>query len=713
MTTSIRVAGAIAIALLAAACTPGAGPSPDPVTPINLTTNIKLVAFDDCDSMLEGLREAAVKHAQAFQVLPMARAEAADSAARDVAKSTAASGNQTHSSTNVHEAGVDEPDLVKTDGDRVITINRGVLRVIDAESRRVTGTLKLLGDDLGWTEANLLVSGDRALVLFNQGGYASATARAKPGFEIPTTPRYVLVDLAGTPKVIGSLAPLNAQHVDARMVGTTVRIVVRGEPQVPLPEYNPNMTQQQMLDAVKETYRRAPLDAWLPKYEIESGGQTTPGAVKCENVSHPADFTGRSLLTVHTLDLNGSFGTTDAISVAADGDTVYGTGTSLYVTSNPLWWGGFFPMPIAVDVDPVPVPDVPSDAATPVAPSPDPDMPTQIPDPGKVAPDVQASPTDVEKVVPTAETVSTPTPSSAPPTAEVITPSPSESGDVVPEVVQPERTEIHRFDVSGGGVPRYLASGSVPGRLLNQYSLSEYEDHLRVATTTNTTKTSESGVYVLKADTLAAAGQVTGLGKGERIYSVRFIGPVGYMVTFRQVDPLYTLDLRDPQVPKVTGELKITGFSAYLHPAGDGRLIGVGQEANTKGQTQGTQVSLFDVRDPGAPAVLSRYHQEDSATQAEWDPHAFLYWAQDGLALIPLATWGADYYDGSQALVLKIGDTIEKAGVITHPKADPNVPLDPSIRRSVIIGDTVWTFSDLGVKVSDKASLADRTWIKF
>ncbi len=127
----------------------GAGPSPDPVTPINLTTNIKLVAFDDCDSMLEGLREAAVKHAQTFQVMPMARAEAADSAARDNAQSTAASGNQTHSSTNVHEAGVDEPDLVKTDGDRVITVNRGVLRVIDAESRKVTGTLRLVPDELG------------------------------------------------------------------------------------------------------------------------------------------------------------------------------------------------------------------------------------------------------------------------------------------------------------------------------------------------------------------------------------------------------------------------------------------------------------------------------------------------------------------------------------------------------------------------------------
>ncbi|GLX95658.1 beta-propeller domain-containing protein [Herbidospora sp. NBRC 101105] len=697
MTTSIRVAGAIAIALLATACTPGAAPSPDPVTPINLTSNIKLVAFDDCDSMLEGLRAAAVKHAQSFQVMPMAMAEAADTA-----RSTAGAGAQTHSTTNVHEAGVDEPDLVKTDGERVVTVNRGVLRVMDAASGKVTGTLRLVAEEQSWAEANLLVAGDRALVLFNNGGYLPAAgARVADGPMTLASPRYVMVDLAGPPKVLASMSPANAIHVDARMVGTTVRIVVRSEPQVPMPEYDGDMTQKEMLEAVKETYRKAPLDAWLPKYEIESNGQATQGAVKCENVSHPADFTGRSLVTVHTLDLNGSFGTTEPISVAADGDTVYGTQDSLYVTSNPLWWGGFFPMPLAVDVDPMPVAE--AAPASPVAPSPDPDMPTQIPDPGKVAPEAQPTPSGAEKVTPT---------------AEVVSPSPSGNEDTVPEVVPvSERTEVHRFDVTGTGVPRYVASGSVPGRLLNQYSMSEYDGHLRIATTTTPRaqeEKSESGVYVLKADTLAATGQVTGLGRGERIYSVRFIGPVGYMVTFRQVDPLYTLDLRDPQVPKVTGELKITGFSAYLHPAGDGRLIGVGQEADTKGRTKGTQVSLFDVRDPGAPAVLSRYHQEDSATQAEWDPHAFLYWPQDGLALIPLATWGADYYDGSQALVLKVGDTIEKAGVITHPKPGvPNLPLDPSIRRSVIIGDTVWTFSDLGVKISDKATLADRAWVKF
>src|SRR4029453_8083877 len=133
-------------------------------------------------------------------------------------------------------------------------------------------------------------------------------------------------------------------------------------------------------------------------------------------------------------------------------------------------------------------------------------------------------------------------------------------------------TEIHKFDVSGSGKPRYVASGAVDGRLLNQYSLSEYDGYLRVATTLDSRSgpaspggaaQSESRVTVLtqRGDGLQYVGSVGGLGEGEQIYAVRFIGTVGYVVTFRQVDPLYTLDLSNPRSPSVVGELKIPGYS--------------------------------------------------------------------------------------------------------------------------------------------------------
>jgi uncharacterized secreted protein with C-terminal beta-propeller domain len=145
----------------------------------------------------------------------------------------------------------------------------------------------------------------------------------------------------------------------------------------------------------------------------------------------------------------------------------------------------------------------------------------------------------------------------------------------------------------------------------------------------------ESSVYVLDSG-LRQIGHVGGLGKGEQVYAVRFVGPTGYVVTFRQTDPLYVVDLREPTAPRVSGELKINGYSSYLHPAGDGRLIGVGQDGSDNGQLTGLQVSLFDVSDPARPSRLSRYALPGGYSQAESDPHAFLYWPATGTLVIPI-----------------------------------------------------------------------------
>src|SRR4029077_20943616 len=157
-------------------------------------------------------------------------------------------------------------------------------------------------------------------------------------------------------------------------------------------------------------------------------------------------------------------------------------------------------------------------------------------------------------------------------------------------------TQIYRFDVSQPGPPRYVASGSVPGYLLNQYAMSEWNGYLRVATTTGTSwaiadgapsgtsggQSSSSAVYELttSAPVMRIVGTVAGLGSMERIYAVRFIGPVGYGGTFRHAAPLYPLDLSDPAHPRVVGALALTGYSAYLPPVSTTRLIGVGQNTD-------------------------------------------------------------------------------------------------------------------------------------
>ncbi|MFF3441040.1 beta-propeller domain-containing protein [Streptosporangium sp. NPDC002721] len=764
MRTSIRTAGAVtlAAALLATACTSTgtpAGTSTETRTAGGRTTapvdlgNVKLVSYSDCDDMLAGLRAATAKNVGPWGVGgPVVMY--AETTARADASAKSATGAPEHSTTNTHEAGVDEPDLVKTDGDRVITVNRGVLRVVDTATRKVTGTLKLVNPEQAWAPADLLLSGDRALVLFSGGGIipygATAKRAASPG------PRYVLVDLSGKPKVIGSLTPEGA-HVDARMVGSTVRIVVRSQPRIEFPDPGPDLSDNERTRRNAEIVAKAPIEAWLPKYELTTAdGTASDRTVDCGQVSHPAEYSGTSMLAVHSLDLSRALAETAPIAVAADGDTVYGTGTSLYVASNPRWW---WPRP----VDPVIVDDAPATPAptltvtatpAPVAPSPS-GSATVTPTPGPSTFIPAATPASVSKAGQASVAQAEPAPSLLPEPPASPVPDPTTTGtapatpttettptsettptaeatptnELIPEP-PPEETEIHRFDITAAGAPRYVASGKVPGRLLNQYSLSEHEGHLRIATTSTGTRDTSTGsptaapdtssaVYVLDAGTLARTGEVGGLGQGERIYSVRFIGPVGYVVTFRQVDPLYTLDLRDPRAPRKTGELKITGYSAYLHPAGDGRLIGVGQEASEEGRTLGTQVSLFDVSDPANPRRLSQMFQKDSGSEAEWDPHAFLYWAKTGMAVLPLSSWTGTEPTNGTALVLKIDDSaVTRTGTVVHPvpKSSNNgrrAWYDPGIRRSVVVGDSLWTVSDLGLKVSDMKDLSDQAWIPF
>ncbi|MBB2909504.1 hypothetical protein FHS43_000750 [Streptosporangium becharense] len=693
MRTSTRTAGAVmlAAALLATACTStgtGTGTADaGRATPIDLT-KARLVSYSGCDDMLAGLRAETAKNVGPWGIGGPIIFEARSS---DPAAAKMADSAPEHSTTNVHEAGVDEPDLVKTDGNRVITVNRGVLRVTDTASRKVTGTLRLVDAEHVGAPADLLVSGDRALVLFSGGGIIPFGAVAKrapsPG------PRYVLVDLSGKPRVIGSLTP-DGSHVDARMVGSTVRIVVRSQPQITFPDLGPDLPDNERTRRNAEVVAKTPIEAWLPKYELAAAdGTTSNHTVECGKVSHPEKYTGTSMLTVHTLDLSKPLGGTSPIGVVADGDTVYGTASSLYVTSNPRWW---MPRPVEPPVVQEAAPTVTASAA---------ESPAVCASASGGA-SAEAGP---EPCLPTAP------PSGVTPTASAAPQEP------------PQETEVHRFDVTAAGEPRYVASGRVPGRVLNQYSLSEHDGHLRVATTSDagdpgpggSAPDSSSAVHVLDVGTLGVVGQVGGLGKGERIYSVRFAGPVGYVVTFKQVDPLYTLDLSDPAKPRTTGELKITGYSAYLHPAGDGRLIGVGQEASEKGRTLGTQVSLFDVGDPADPRRLSQMFHKDSGSEAEWDPHAFLYWAKTGTAVLPLSTWTGTEQTNGAALVLTIGDSaISKVGMINHPRPRPVndtrfAAFDPGIRRSIVIGDSLWTVSDLGMKVNDLKTLADRAWIPF
>jgi hypothetical protein len=288
-------------------------------------------------------------------------------------------------------------------------------------------------------------------------------------------------------------------------------------------------------------------------------------------------------------------------------------------------------------------------------------------------------------------------------------------------------TSLYKFDISRPGRPAYEAAGTVPGWLIGpsamaQYALSAWNGALRVATTTagaveGWSAQSRSAVYVLRqsGDALMIIGEVGGLGRGEQIYAVRFAGPVGYVVTFRQTDPLYTIDLSDPARPRLAGKLLLRGYSAYLDPIDDTHLIGVGQDATAQGQTQGTQVSLFDVSNLAAPVRQAVYDVPFGHSEAEFDPHAFLYWPATGTLVIPmqLSSGAIPARPASEAVVLQVREhSIARVGTIIHPPV-PGLPLGGQIRRSLIIGWSLWTMSDTGLKANALATMTPLGWVPF
>lgn len=197
-----------------------------------------------------------------------------------------------------------------------------------------------------------------------------------------------------------------------------------------------------------------------------------------------------------------------------------------------------------------------------------------------------------------------------------------------------------------------LATGAVPGQLLSQFSMDEFEGNLRVATTFGQTWTqfgqgeSASDVYVLGSN-LQQRGVVTDLGKGERIYAVRFLGNKGYVVTFKQIDPFYVLDLRNPDQPEKTGELKIPGYSSYLHPISNDRILGVGMENNQ------VKLSLFDVSDPRNPTEISKYLLDEYWTEVSSTHHAFLLDQRHNIFFLPGSKGGYVFSYADDQLTLK------------------------------------------------------------
>jgi len=542
-----------------------------------------------------------------------------------------------YSGTNVQEEGVDEPDLVKTDGRTLFVASGGSVSALDVRGGgrpRLRDTLRL---DRGADE--LLLAGSRLLVLSRgASGPIPVDGIAIRG-PVPYPAKTVLTDVdVGDPghlRVVRTLE-LDGSYLTARLVGRAVRLVLASPLGLELPFVQPGGANAG--DAVEATRRNrdvvgtAGARSWLPGFTLRgaAGKVAARGRlVQCRQISRPRAFSGLGLLTVMTFDVGRGLDAVDADAIVSDGRVVYASRSNLYVATD------------RYDVRPV-----------------------------------------VGRPVPSGVT-----------------------------------TAIHRFDIASPTQTRYRGSGSVAGTLLGQWSLSEQDGVLRVASTSVPTwwggpaTESETSVTTLsvRAGGLTRLGSVGGLGKGERVYAVRFIGDTGYVVTFRQVDPLYVLDLSAPAHPRVRGELKLLGYSAYLHPVGDGLLLGIGQDATAEGRVLGTQASLFDVSSPSAPRRLDSFALGKGWSEAEQDHHAFLWWPRTQLAVLPVQTYDDRPFVG--ALGLRVRRTgITEVGRVLHPDLSGASPVGSPgtpIRRSVVVGNALYTISAAGVRGSSLGSFAD------
>jgi uncharacterized secreted protein with C-terminal beta-propeller domain len=544
-----------------------------------------LTAFQDCRTFTTYMRSVAEPEVGAYGFgggpMPYRRGEPMpmDSAGpKEKAGAPADAVGNGATGTNLQERDVDEPDVAKVDGSRVLTLTGGKLNVVDTAGRKpkLLGALNLTAGS--YPSELLVLPGHRALV-FSSGW--TQPAQPQPIEDGAPTNKFVvrpypqgseqvvltLVDISGKPTVLRT-EKITGHYISARLHDGSIRVVLGSQPRIAFSRPQPNEPEATATARNQAAVRSAKATDFLPARQIldASGRVLTDGpAIGCTDVRRPLRPSGLGIISVLTLDsLTGDAQFTKATGcgVVGNGELVYASADRLYVATTEGGWNSARPVP-AVGTRP-------------------------------------ASPED-------------------------------------------RRTAIHAFDVTGRAGSRYLGSGSVPGYLLGRWAFSEQDGYLRVATTTGQPwatrdgQTSQSSVVVLaeRPNGLRYVSALSGLGKGETIRAVRWFGDLAAVVTFRQTDPLYLVDLSDPAHPQMRGELKTPGFSAYLHPTGNGGLLGVGHSADEQGHITGLQAQQFNVANPAHPTRTDRLDLGQGWTAVESDSRAFTYLTGSRLAVIP------------------------------------------------------------------------------
>lgn len=572
--------------------------------------------------------------------------------------------------TNVQEEGVDELDIVKTDGTHIYVAQDRAFHIV--KSWPVADSEKLATVELdGWIRGLFLK--DDKVVVFHYPD------RGNDGSDLRWGMRASIFDVTDrSAPVLENEVDVEGWLSDGRMIDGDVYVVLNHY--LPIPEaawevvndanlpnvewrvWDTDQTYQNRLERAKNdareiirsdierVARNMPLTDWLPSWRVDGGDPELMH--DCSDLYRPLGVGQHGAMSVLNLDLDD--GTVNATGLMSNGWQLYASKDNLYVaqSSHWWWWGGW----------------------------------------------------DREL-----------------------------------------ETHIHKFHLKSGGEPEYVASGEVRGWAYDQFAFSEHDGKLRVATTdrdwwgwwnTDEEDLGANNLFVLEDDgrgNLGVIGEIGGIAPGERIYATRFFQERAFMVTFRQIDPLFAIDLTDPRNPEVRGELKIPGYSAYLHPMGEDHLLAVGMDGDDEGVLSGLAFNIFDVSDLDNPTLAHQYTlpgSDWSWSEALWDHHAFTY-HRDVLTVpmfeyIDRGSWeDSDYFSGSISLNATPEDGFSLVGRVDHrPLVAESECLYQRwydwgegvcgdnywyarVRRSIYIEDNLFTLSDYGLRVTDLNNPAD------
>lgn len=657
----IRILALFVLAALLTACGSDSDPAPpqtDPGTPILTEPLVKLTPFESQAEFDSFLRRAANTPIDVgfVQREDGVAAPSAPSPNAGGAPGTVQPTGPDHSTTNIQEPGVDEPDIVKTDGTHMYIAGYGKVSIVSvAPAPAMAGEIKVPG-----YVHNLLLTDDNKLIVFYSPDGATLDATAPVvGFVYLALTGVMIVDVtdAASPTLLRSVV-FEGNTSAVRRIGSMLYVVLDSQavPQ-PLLIDAPGVPIEPGVDVPVAAPRNNARTATLPQIiELNPDGsvKSAAPAVAVTDVLHPDQPRGSGMTLITGLNLadpSGPFTSTGYLGYA---NVVYASSQTIYIT-DPQWIGG-----VVVGLPGIGVSEPISGEG------------------GGSVPPVATSP-----------------------------------GTPIRAVTDGPHTVIHKFTLAETGI-ELAASGHISGYLLNQYALSESGDFLRAASSKGWNLGAEVSVLEQQGSDLAVVGNITDIGAGENLFAARFVGDRGFLVTFLQTDPLFTVDLSDPTAPKLVGELVIPGFSDYLHPVSDTFLLGLGRDANLEGRQGGVQLSVFDASNFAQPLLHDKAVVGTSSTYSEatWNAKAFNYWPAQQLITFPIRefkdlfapTVEPRFYEGHYVFKLLPDFKLEFVGAMGK-----NVDYSPNWQRALFIGDQIYSVNEFEISTAAIGSVEQIT----